>query len=105
MLALTESAKDAVRDMVAAEHGPESSGLRIAAEPGGDGEASLSLEITPAPAEGDAVVDEDGARVFLEPTAASLLDDMVLDAEPHGDHVHFVVGSQDDRGDDGDGAA
>ena len=94
MLALTEAAKDAVRDMVASEAAPEGAGLRIAAEPGGDGEASLSIDVAAAPADGDAVLDEDGARVFLEPTAAELLDDMVLDVEPHGDHVHFTIDAQ-----------
>jgi Fe-S cluster assembly iron-binding protein IscA len=103
MLSLTENAKEAVREMVAAEQVPAGSGLRIAAEGEGD-DASLSLEITPAPAEGDAVVDEDGARVFLEANAASLLQDMVLDAEPHDDHVHFTVAAQSGSGDNGNGA-
>jgi iron-sulfur cluster assembly protein len=94
MLTLTESAKDIVREMVAAEEAPEGSGLRITAEPSADGEAELSLEVAPEPAEGDAVVDEDGTRVFLEPTAASLLDDMVLDAHRHDDHVHFSLEPQ-----------
>jgi Fe-S cluster assembly iron-binding protein IscA len=95
MLTLTESAKDVVRDMLSAEDAPEGSGIRIAAEqsPGGDG---LSLALATEPAEGDAVVDEDGTRVFLEPRAASMLDDKVLDAERHEDHVHFSVGPQDD---------
>jgi Fe-S cluster assembly iron-binding protein IscA len=93
MLMLTESAKDAVREMVANEQAPEGSGLRIIAEGAGD-DAALSLELTSGPQEGDAVVDEDGARIFLEPAAASLLEDMVLDAEPHDDHVHFTVGVQ-----------
>jgi Fe-S cluster assembly iron-binding protein IscA len=102
MLTLTENAKDAVRDMVAAEEAPEGSGLRIAADGDGD-DASLSLEIAAAPAEGDAVVDEDGARIFLEATAASLLEDMVLDAEPHDDHVHFTVAAQSASRDNGNG--
>src|SRR5262245_53740069 len=105
MLALTESAKEAVRDMVAAEDAPEGSGLRIAAEPDPDGEASLSLEIAAEPAEGDAVMDEDGARIFLEPTAASLLEDMVLDVQAHEDHVHFIVGAQHEAGSNGNGPA
>jgi Fe-S cluster assembly iron-binding protein IscA len=105
MLTLTDSAKDAVREMVAAEDAPEGSGLRIAAEEGTDGDAALSLEIAAAPAEGDAVVDEDGARIFLEPTAASLLEDMVLDVEPHGDHVHFTLDAQTSPGANGNGPA
>ncbi len=68
----------------------EGSGLRITAESGEDeGDGELSLTIAPEPLEGDAVIDEDGTRVFLEPTAAAILDDKVLDAHRHDDHVHF----------------
>ncbi|WP_254185545.1 hypothetical protein [Nocardioides panacis] len=35
---------------------------------------------TEAPQPGDRVLEEGGARVFLEETAAETLDDMVLDA-------------------------
>ncbi|HXV57397.1 MAG TPA: hypothetical protein VD704_05970 [Gaiellaceae bacterium] len=91
MLTLTESAKDVVRDIVAAEGIPEGSGLRIAAEPSDEGSSQLSLSLATGPADGDQVVDEGGTRVFLEPTAATLLDDKVLDAQRHEDHVHFTV--------------
>jgi Fe-S cluster assembly iron-binding protein IscA len=85
---------------------PEGSGLRITATEDADGERALSLEVAAAPAEGDQVVDEDGTRVFLEPTAASLLDDKVLDAQRHGDHSHFSLGDQPAGGQtDGAGAA
>ena len=102
MLTLTESARDVVRDMVSAGDAPEG-GLRIAAEPTGEGEAGLSLAVAESPAAGDEVVDEDGARIFLEPQAASLLDDQVLDARVHEDHVHFTVEPQGTS--NGDGAA
>ena len=82
MLTLTEAAKEMVRDMVSAGDAPEGSGLRIAAAHDEDGGPALSLELANEPAEGDQVLDEDGTRVFLEPAAASLLDDKVLDAEP-----------------------
>jgi iron-sulfur cluster assembly protein len=94
VLALTDSAKDAVRQMVEAEEAPEGSGLRIAAAPSEGGDAALSLELTTAPEEGDEVVEEDGARVFLDPGAASLLDDKLLDATEHDDHVHLTVQDQ-----------
>jgi iron-sulfur cluster assembly protein len=95
MLTLTDSAKDVVREMISSEGAPEGSGIRIAAEQGAAGAEGLSLSLATEPADGDAVVDEDGTRVFLEPQAASMLDDKVLDAERHQDHVHFSVGPQD----------
>ena len=96
MLSLTEAAKEAVRQMVDNEEAPEGSGLRIAAEPAaeGEGEAALSIELTEEPAVGDAVVEEDGARVFLDPLAASLLDNKLLDATEHDDHIHLTVQNQ-----------
>jgi len=101
MLTLTDSAKDVVRDMVESGGAPEGSGIRIASEQGADGSEGLSLSLASQPAEGDQVVDEDGSRVFLEPRAAAMLDDKVLDARRHEDHVHFSVA---DQGDGGDGA-
>jgi Fe-S cluster assembly iron-binding protein IscA len=88
VLTLTDEAKDVVREMVAAEGGAEGSGLRISADSADDG-GELSLTLADEPVEGDAVIDEDGTRVFVEPTAAALLDDKVLDAHRHDDHVHF----------------
>jgi Fe-S cluster assembly iron-binding protein IscA len=101
MLTLTESAKEMVRDMVSADEVPEGSGLRISAAHGEDGGPALSLELASEPAEGDQVLDEDGTRVFLEPEAASLLDDKILDAQRHDDHFHFRLDDQagDDEGD------
>jgi iron-sulfur cluster assembly protein len=94
MLALTDSAAAVVRDLVAAEDAPEGGGLRITAEPAGEGEAELSMAVAEAPEEGDEVVEADGARVFLEREAASLLDDKTLDAHAHDDHVHFTIEEQ-----------
>jgi Fe-S cluster assembly iron-binding protein IscA len=102
MLTLTESAKELVRDMVSAEDAPEGSGLRIAAAQDEGGGPALSLELASEPIEGDQVLDDDGTRVFLEPEAASLLDDKILDTERHGDHYHFRL---DDQSSQDDGAA
>jgi hypothetical protein len=42
----------------------------------------------------DGVIREGGVVVFLDPTAAELLDDKILDAHAHGDHVHFSLDEQ-----------
>jgi iron-sulfur cluster assembly protein len=91
MLALTEDAAVAVRGVLAAEELPDEAGVRISAdETGGGGEAEFDLSLAVAPTEGDQVIEEGGARVFLDETAASLLDDQVLDAVVHDDHFHFT---------------
>jgi iron-sulfur cluster assembly protein len=94
MLTLTDSAKEMVRDMVSGGDAPEGSGLRISAAHDEDGGPALSLELATEPADGDQVLDDDGTRVFLEPAAASLLDDKILDAERHADHFHFRLDDQ-----------
>jgi len=97
MLTLTESAKEMVRDMISSGDAPEGGGLRISAAHDEDGGPALSLELATEPTEGDEILEQDGTRVFLEPEAASLLDDKILDAERHDDHYHFRLDDQDDE--------
>ena len=68
-------------------------GLRLVAAETGD-EVELDLSVAEAPAEGDEVVEHEGARVFLDPAAARELADQVLDVHSHGDHVHFTFEPQ-----------
>ncbi|HVV57810.1 MAG TPA: hypothetical protein VHC45_05565 [Gaiellaceae bacterium] len=91
MLALTDSAVEAVKDIVSsAEEIAETGGLRVVAEQAPAG-ASLRLSVAASPAEEDEVVEEQGARVFLEPAAAELLGDKVLDASVEQDQVAFTI--------------
>lgn len=98
MLTLTDSAKDAVRQMVGQQNAPEGSGIRIAATPSNGAEATLSLDLATEPSAGDTVVEDEGARVFLDEAAAAVLDDKVLDATEHDDHVHLTVYDQSGDG-------
>ena len=94
MLALTDRAVEAVRDIVSSADGaPETSGLRLTAERAGT-QASFKLRVVPLPAEDDEVIEEHGARVFVEAEAAALLDDKVLDARVDQDQVAFTVVDQ-----------
>ena len=79
MLTLTQNAVRAIRSLTAQEEGEAAeSGLRIMS--GGDQASTLQLSLAPSPLAGDEVVEEDGARVFLEPAAAGVLADKSLDA-------------------------
>jgi Fe-S cluster assembly iron-binding protein IscA len=71
----------------------EMSGLRMVAERAGT-QANFHLTVVPLPAEDDEVIDEQGARVFLEREAASLLDEKVLDASVEQDQVAFTIADQ-----------
>src|SRR2546429_9716098 len=57
-------------------------------------QANFQLSVVALPAEDDEVIDEQGARVFLEPEAASLLDEKVLDASVEQDQVAFTIADQ-----------
>lgn len=91
MLILTDNASAVVKGF--ADQIPEASGLRIT---GGPAEAP-TLEVAPATeAEpGDAVLEQDGATVYLDESATLLLDDKVLDAavDPEG-KVEFALAQQ-----------
>jgi iron-sulfur cluster assembly protein len=94
LLALTDNAVEAVRDIVSSsDETSETSGLRMVAEREGM-QANFQLSVVPLPAEDDEVIDEQGARVFLEPKAASLLDNKVLDASVEQDQVAFTIADQ-----------
>ena len=91
MLTLTEHAQTAVRTLTQDPQAPESAGLRIT--PGNDG---LELMIVAEPVPGDALIDDGGARVFVEPQAAQLLDEQTLDAQlDEGGEVNFFLASPD----------
>jgi iron-sulfur cluster assembly protein len=94
LLALTDTAVQAVKDIVSAsEQTSETGGLRLAAERVG-AQANLQLSVVSLPAEDDEIIEEEGARLFLEPEAASLLDDKVLDASVEHNQVAFTIADQ-----------
>ena len=92
MLTVTDNAAMEIRNLIDRPEVPDGGGMRIASDPGA---GALTLSLAPAPAGGDAVVDASGARLFLDPAAASMLDDKALDAttDPEG-RVQFVVAEQ-----------
>lgn len=93
MLALTENATTVIRQIVDRPDLGEEAGLRIASS--GDQEQGLALSATEVPLEGDVVVEGQGARVFLEPMAADLLDEKILDAQvDDSGTVQFLLASQ-----------
>jgi iron-sulfur cluster assembly protein len=101
MLALTETAAEAISNILETNEMPEGSGLRIAATPN-MAEEGLELSVAPNPAADDTVLEGGGAVIFLEPMAASALDDKVLDVERvpegetdgSGDEYRFAITPQ-----------
>ena len=94
MLTLTENANTVVKSIIDQAGTGQEAGLRISQ----DEPDSPALHVMPteAPQPGDQVLNEDGARVFLEETAAATLDDKVLDAQVDANGgVQFTIANQD----------
>ena len=79
MLTLTENASTVVKTIVDQSLEAQEAGLRISQD--AVDSPALHVIATEAPLPGDQVLEEAGARVFLEETAAESLDDKVLDAQ------------------------
>jgi iron-sulfur cluster assembly protein len=73
MLAITDRAAAVIGQLVEQSPLTEDGGLRVDAQEQGDGTVGLDLAL---------VEGHDPAHVFLEPQAAAILSDRVLDAEP-----------------------
>ncbi|HMG39970.1 MAG TPA: hypothetical protein VK611_01520 [Acidimicrobiales bacterium] len=93
MLVLTSNAATAIRNLSDHPELPDDAGLRIAGP--ADSPDGLALAWALAPRQEDNVVEEEGVRVFLDPTADDLLDGMVLDAKVESDgQVQFLLATQ-----------
>jgi iron-sulfur cluster assembly protein len=96
VLTLTENAAEAVRSIIAtSEAEGESAGLRIFAQSAPDAQAvELGVAVAEAPAESDEVIEEEGARVFLDSATTDYLEDKVLDASGSEEGVRFTIAEQ-----------
>jgi iron-sulfur cluster assembly protein len=78
MLTLTENASTIVKTLVDQTEAGDDAGLRFSQEDPAAG--ALVVTTAEQPLAGDAVVESEGAKVFLDETAAVALGDQVLDA-------------------------
>jgi hypothetical protein len=84
MLQIADDAVEALKQM---------GRLRITAEEV-DGEVEISIEDATEPADGDQIVERDGAIVYLDAAAAEALAGEVLGVHSHDDHFHFSFDDQ-----------
>jgi iron-sulfur cluster assembly protein len=96
VLAISEDAAAAIKGIVGAEGVPEGAGLRITREEstdaGGNARTDLRLSVVAGPQEGDQVMEAE--RVFVDPDAAELLNDKLLEADYVGDELRFSLDIQ-----------
>ncbi|WP_043628428.1 HesB/IscA family protein [Nonomuraea candida] len=91
MLTLTADAVAAIRDLTTQPETPPDTGLRIAASSTNGAGRSLELSVSGGPHPNDHILEAEGVRVYLEPSAASFLDDKTLDAEVEDDRPSFKI--------------
>src|SRR5690606_13213861 len=78
MLRLTDNAKAAITGITSQSGLPETGGVRLSLTTDAD---EVEMSLSPEPQSGDEVIEEDGARVFLEEAASTLLAEHMLDPE------------------------
>jgi Fe-S cluster assembly iron-binding protein IscA len=93
MLTLTENASAIVNEITSQPGLAETAGLRITTE--NTPEPAFAVSAAQQGEPGDQVVEQGGAKIYLDASAAELLDDKVLDAavDPSG-KVEFALGVQ-----------
>jgi iron-sulfur cluster assembly protein len=96
MLTITHTAAEAIRAIVDSTDVPEEGGIRISVARQNGAQASLELAVSPAPMEGDAVLDAEGAHVFLDELAVMALEDKFLDAQIDGGEISFGIVERDE---------
>jgi Fe-S cluster assembly iron-binding protein IscA len=97
VLTLTTDATDAIERILTAPGVPDGAGLRIAPAAATDTAVPasyLQIAVTVEPDLGDQVIEEAGARVFVEDTVAPYLEDKLLDAEVVDEQVQFTLGEE-----------
>ncbi len=95
MLTITTAAGDVLESIGLSREIPPAGGLRLAFAPGRNGQPGLTMTIVDEPEPRDAVLDGTAVSLFVQPQAAALLDDKVLDVEAdESGRPSFVISQQ-----------
>jgi iron-sulfur cluster assembly protein len=92
VLTLTDRAAEAIRALTSQPGVPADVGLRMSLP--GDADGTLMLSLEPRQPD-DAVIDDAGARVFIQRDAAVMVEDRELDGQLDEEgEASFMLGSQ-----------
>lgn len=86
---LTPKAVKFIRLMLGAD-GKDDSGFRLSFRPGGCSGLSADISVRDTPAEGDAIVQRDGVKLFLPPESRLLLEGVTIDFAETASHTGLV---------------
>ena len=97
MLVLTPEAVGAVVEFVVGHDAGAAAGLRISPGPHSAAAQTWDYSVVHEPLEGDVVIEDGPARVFVDPDAAKKLEHAVLDAnlDEHTLETRFIVRTRD----------
>lgn len=90
MLAITNSAVEAIQGLTSQPGVPDGAGLKLSGEITPEG-ASVELTLAESPAESDQVLQAQDANIFISAPLTEALDDKVLDAEMQEDRIAFKL--------------
>lgn len=68
---------------------PHAAGVRLVAATGLGGGLSVQVELADGPNEGEQQIDQDGVRIFIDPSLADAVPDPIVAVEPQ--HERIVV--------------
>jgi Fe-S cluster assembly iron-binding protein IscA len=97
VLTLTPDATEAIERILEAPSVPDGAGVRIASAAATTDETTgsdLQVTIAEEPDGSDEVIEEEGARVFIEGTVIEFLADKQLDAQVVDERVGFTIAEQ-----------
>lgn len=94
MLAVSDSAAQAIEAILEHQQAPAGSGLRIGVTSHNGDAAQLGVGLAAGPEENDQVVEHQGAQVFVGEEVSEILDDKLLDAEQDGEQIAFTMREQ-----------
>jgi iron-sulfur cluster assembly protein len=95
MLTFTDTATVTIEALTSEPDMPDTKGLRISSNTENSNGPTLAVALTQAPAPDDQVIELPHAKVYLEPEAADMLSDKVLDANISEDgSVSFRIAPQ-----------
>jgi iron-sulfur cluster assembly protein len=91
MIHITEKAAEKIRDLLVREGVPEATGgLRLGVQGGGCSGLSYAMRLETQKRERDQVIEEHGARIFVDPKSFLYLHDTTLDYRETLMHQGFV---------------
>jgi iron-sulfur cluster assembly protein len=93
VLTLTPTAADAVRQLMASARASAEphAGVRISSGAPSPADTPLQVALADEPEAADQTIEDGGATVFVDASAAEFLDDKTLDVSVEADGVRFTI--------------